>query len=185
MTATRTRHAPRVLVVDDDVKLAGIVARALERAGYGCVVADSGDQALWAANAHHPDALVLDVMIPHPSGVEVCRHLRVAGFAGPIVVISARSRTDDRAAARRAGADAFMAKPFALSDLVSSLDALVGRGAVGGDTRRVNTPTRDHLQRAVGSAVEQGEQVVATSRPTSGTGECSGNGSPSSTSRPW
>lgn len=158
------RPPPSVLVVDDDVKLAGLLGRALERAGYHCVVAGSGDQALWAANAHHPDALVLDVVIPHPSGLEVCRHLRVAGFAGPIVVISARSRPDDRAAALRAGADAFMAKPFALSDLVSSLDALMARGAVGAVGQDVNTPTRDHLRRAAGVRPGSGDDDALAGR---------------------
>jgi DNA-binding response OmpR family regulator len=61
----------------------------LERAGYTCTIAESGDQALWAVDARPPDALVVDVMIPHPSGIEVCRHLRSSGFAGAIVVVSA------------------------------------------------------------------------------------------------
>ena len=114
----------RVLITDDDAKLCSIIARSLERAGYTCAVVASGDQALWAVNANEPDALVLDVMIPHPSGIEVARHLRNDGFSGPIVVISARSTPDDRAAAQRAGADAFLAKPFSLAQLVRTLDQL-------------------------------------------------------------
>lgn len=114
-----------VLVVDDDEKLAAVISRALDRAGYRCRVAASGDQTLWAVNDDPPDALVLDVMIPHPSGVEVCRHLRASGFEGAIVIISARSNPGDRAAARRAGADQFLAKPFPLSHLVATLDGLV------------------------------------------------------------
>lgn len=105
--------------------LAAVLARALRRAGYTCATAESGDQALRAVDARPPDALVVDVMIPHPSGVEVCHHLRNSGFGGPIVVISARSNADDRAAARRAGADRFLAKPFALAELVSTLDSLI------------------------------------------------------------
>ncbi|MET0727089.1 MAG: response regulator [Acidimicrobiales bacterium] len=115
-----------VVVVDDDDKLAAVIVRALELAGYHCRVAASGDQTLWAVNDHPPDALVLDVMIPHPSGIEVCRHLRAGGYDGVIVVISARSNPDDYAAAQRAGADRFLAKPFALSDLVANLDELLG-----------------------------------------------------------
>jgi two-component system response regulator MprA len=117
----------RILVVDDDDKLAGLLVRALERAGYACAVASSGDQALWGMAAQRPDALVLDVMIPHPSGVEVCRHLRSAGFDGPIVMISARSNPDDRTTAMAAGADVFLAKPFPLADLVGCLTALAAR----------------------------------------------------------
>ena len=115
----------QVLIVEDDHKLAAVLARSLERAGYPCTIAESGDQALWAVDARPPDALVVDVMIPHPSGIEVCRHLRSRGFDGPIVVISARSNADDRAAAQRAGADRFLAKPFALAELVSTLDSLI------------------------------------------------------------
>lgn len=131
-TASMTAHdevpprgsAPSVVVVDDDTKLVRILTRALERAGYDCTVAASGDQALWAVAANEPDALVLDVMIPHPGGVEVCRHLRHNGFTGGIVVISARGNPQDRAAARRAGADAFLAKPFSLADLARVVGTL-------------------------------------------------------------
>jgi DNA-binding response OmpR family regulator len=124
----------QVLIVEDDHKLAAVLARSLERAGYTCTIAESGDQALWAVDARPldarpPDALVVDVMIPHPSGIEVCRHLRSSGFDGPIVVISARSNADDRAAAQRAGADRFLAKPFALAELVSTVDSLIDPGA--------------------------------------------------------
>jgi DNA-binding response OmpR family regulator len=111
-----------VLVVDDDEKLAAVIVRALERAGYLCRIATSGDETLWAVQEHVPEALVLDVMIPHPSGVETCGYLRRHGFAGPVIVISGRSHPDDRAAAARAGADRFLAKPFALSELVTALD---------------------------------------------------------------
>ena len=68
---------------------------------------------------HHPDVIVLDVMMPHPSGIEVCRHLRADGWTGGVVIVSARSSPADRAAAERAGADVFLAKPFPLDELVS------------------------------------------------------------------
>lgn len=123
--APRAQPVRQVLIVEDDDKLAAVLARSLERASYACTIAESGDQALWAVDARRPDALVVDVMIPHPSGIEVCRHLRRSGFDGPIVVISARSNADDRAAAQRAGADRFLAKPFALAELVSTLDSLI------------------------------------------------------------
>ena len=129
--APRAHPARHVLVVEDDEKLAAVLARALQRAGYTCATAGSGDEALRAVDARPPDALVVDVMIPRPSGVEVCHHLRSSGFDGPIVVISARSNADDRAAAQRAGADRFLAKPFALAKLVSTLDSLIDRRAGG------------------------------------------------------
>ena len=113
--------AANVLVVDDDVKLASVIVRFLERAGYACETAHTGDEALWALNRAMPDAIVMDVMIPHPSGIEVCRHMRAEGFRGPIVVISAASTPSDRAAATRAGATHFLAKPFPLADLTKSI----------------------------------------------------------------
>ena len=120
-----TPQAPGILVVDDDDKLTSVIVRALERAGYRCRTAATGDQTLWAVNGGRPDALVLDVMIPHPSGVEVCRHLRADGYDGPILMVSARSSVEDRAAATRAGADRFFAKPFKLSDLVETLGEML------------------------------------------------------------
>ena len=115
----------RVLVVDDDPKFARLAVRSLERAGYECVVGESGDQALWAVLRHQIDAIVLDVMMPHPSGIEVCRHLRAYGWIGGVVMVSARSNPSDHATAARAGADAFLSKPFPLDDLVSAVGALV------------------------------------------------------------
>jgi two-component system response regulator PrrA len=121
------RAAPsrRVLVVDDDPKFIRIVVRCLERAGYECATAQSGDEALRAVRRRAPDAIVLDVMMPGPSGIDVCERLRADGWTGGIVMVSARSNSADRANAVRVGANAFVAKPFPLSDLVSAVDALV------------------------------------------------------------
>ena len=121
------RSSGFVLVVDDDSKLADVMVRGLQLGGYECTVAGSGDQALWAVLGRHPDVIVLDVMIPQPSGIEVCRHLRQIGWDGFIVVVSARSNAGDVEAATRAGADRFLAKPFAMAELVATVDALVSR----------------------------------------------------------
>jgi two-component system response regulator MprA len=80
---------------------------------------------LWAVLTDRPDVIVLDVMMPHPSGIEVCRHLRNDGWIGGVVVVSARCSTSDRATAERAGADVFLGKPFPLSELVGVVDRLV------------------------------------------------------------
>jgi len=115
-----------VLVVDDDEKLVSVIVRFLQRVGYDCATARTGDEALWALNRVTPDAIVMDVMIPHPSGIEVCRHMRAEGYSGPIVVISAASSPSDRAAAVRAGATHFLAKPFPLADLAQSIAVALG-----------------------------------------------------------
>ena len=116
-----------VLVVDDDPKFATIAMRILQRMGHRCVRAESGLEALRAVREHRPDAIVLDVMIPAPDGLDVCRQLRSDGWAGGVVMVSARRSPSDRATAVGAGADVFLGKPFPLDDLVSAVDSLVGR----------------------------------------------------------
>jgi two-component system response regulator MprA len=128
--AARTGKKARaglVLVVDDDPKFARVAARVLVRAGYECVTGESGDQALRAMRDHRPDAVVLDVMMPYPTGIEVCRRLRADGWAGPVIMVSALSSPAERATAARAGADTFLGKPFPLHDLVSAVDTLLRR----------------------------------------------------------
>lgn len=110
--------APSVLVVEDDAKLARLLQRALARRGLVAVVAATGDEALRALRTSPGlSAMVLDVMIPHPDGIEVCRQARRDGWLHPVVVISAR--TDDLHARRAidAGATVFLAKPFSLDEL--------------------------------------------------------------------
>jgi DNA-binding response OmpR family regulator len=108
-------------VVEDDPKLGALMVRTLARAGWECTTASTGDQALRSVLHDPPTAIVLDVMIPHPSGIEVCRHLRAHGWRGTIVVISARCGPADVAAAYRAGADCFLGKPFHMSSLVDAV----------------------------------------------------------------
>jgi DNA-binding response OmpR family regulator len=114
----------RVLVVDDDPKFVDVTVRCLERAGYECITGESGDHALWRVLDDHPDVIVLDVMMPHPSGLEVCRHLRADGWTGGIVIVSAANSAADRATAERAGADVYLGKPFPLAELVAAVDEL-------------------------------------------------------------
>lgn len=115
-----------LLVVDDDPKFVDIVVRFLGRVGYQCVVATSGYEALQAVGEHTVDAIVLDLMMPGPNGIEVCQRLRAEGWSGGIVIVSARSNSADRVEAMRAGADAFLAKPFPLIELASTIGELVG-----------------------------------------------------------
>ena len=122
----RDRELPRVtvLVVDDDPKFVHIVVRCLGRAGYHCATAQSGDEALGAVYDLKPDVIVLDVMMPGPSGIDVCQRLRAEGWTGGVVIVSARGNSTDRADAVRAGADTFLAKPFPLAELVAAVDEL-------------------------------------------------------------
>jgi len=115
-----------VLVVEDDHKLAGLLVRVLSRAGFEPLVAKTGDAALQAMRHGEPCAAVVDIRIPHPDGIEVCRQFRRDRWRGPIVAISALNSTDNRTRAARAGADAFLAKPFPLADLVTVIEGLLG-----------------------------------------------------------
>jgi len=128
----RRELVPReVLVVEDDDKLAALIRRILIRTGFEPRLASTGDAALRAMRSHQPAAVVVDVMIPHPDGIEVCRQFRRDGWIGPIVAISARQGPKDRERVVAAGADAFLSKPFRLADLVSTLREL--------DDRRITT----------------------------------------------
>lgn len=119
----------RVLVVEDEPKLAGLVAEGLRRAEYTVDVALDGDEALDFARVTAYDAIVLDVMLPGVDGREVCRRLRQAGARTPIIMLTARDAIPDRIAGLDSGADDYLVKPFALGELLARLRALLRREA--------------------------------------------------------
>jgi two-component system OmpR family response regulator len=119
----------RVLVVEDEVKMAGLLKRGLEEEGYAVDTAGDGEQALWLATENPYDALVLDVMLPDLDGFEVCRKLREAGRWSPVLMLTARDGVADRVAGLDAGADDYLTKPFSFAELLARLRALVRRGA--------------------------------------------------------
>ncbi len=118
----------RLLVVEDDPALSSLLQRALARQGYAVVLAETGEDALWRVTEEHFDAVVLDVMIPAPDGVEVCRRMRLAGRWAPVLLLTARTGVPDRVTGLDAGADDYLAKPFALDELYARLRALTRRG---------------------------------------------------------
>ncbi len=118
----------RILVVEDDEKMASVVRRALEHDGYVVQTARSGAEALWAAREIPPAAVVLDTMIPEPDGFEVCRSLRREGCGAPVIMVTARDAITDRIAGLDAGADDYLIKPFSLGELSARLRALLRRG---------------------------------------------------------
>ena len=119
----------RVLVVEDEAKMAGLLKRGLEHEGYAVDLAADGDEALWAAREFDFDAIVLDAMIPEPDGFEVCRRLRADGRWAPILLLTARDSVDDRVIGLDAGADDYIPKPFSFEELYARLRALTRRGA--------------------------------------------------------
>jgi two-component system, OmpR family, response regulator len=120
----------RVLVVEDQVRLAGLIRRALRGAGEAADVAVRGEDALWMAASTPYDAIVMDVMLPGIDGFETCRRLREDGVATPILVLTARDALRDRIAGLDGGADDYVAKPFEISELLARLRALARRGDV-------------------------------------------------------
>ncbi|MDX6214402.1 MAG: two-component system, OmpR family, response regulator MprA [Frankiales bacterium] len=119
----------RVLVVDDDPELRAALTRALTIDGYAVSAVSNGAKALEAVRELEPDVLVLDVMMPVLGGLEVCRRLRAGGDRTPILVLTARDQVGDRVAGLDAGADDYLAKPFALEELRARLRALLRRAA--------------------------------------------------------
>ena len=119
----------RVLVVDDDAAVRQSLSTALSRDGYEVLAADGGGAALAELTAASVDAIVLDVAMREPNGLEVCRRLRSRGDRTPILMLTARDLIDDRVAGLDAGADDYLAKPFALAELRARLRALLRRGA--------------------------------------------------------
>lgn len=116
----------RILVVDDDARLASSLRRALAYEGHAVEVAADGPAALVAARDRPPDLVVLDVMLPGIDGVEVCRRLR-AGSDLPILMLTARDAVSDRVAGLDAGADDYLVKPFAYDELLARVRALLRR----------------------------------------------------------
>ncbi|HEY7018110.1 MAG TPA: response regulator transcription factor [Gaiellaceae bacterium] len=118
----------RVLVVEDELRMAGLIRRGLAAEGLAADVASSGEDALWMAESSEYDAIVLDVMLPGMNGFETCRSLRAKGVWAPVLMLTARDAVEDRVAGLDTGADDYLVKPFAFAELLARLRALVRRG---------------------------------------------------------
>jgi two-component system, OmpR family, response regulator len=117
----------RLLIVEDEEKLASLLARGLTEEGHAVDVAGNGDDALWMAAATEYDAIVLDVMLPGLDGFATCRQLREQGVWAPVLMLTARDAVRDRVDGLDAGADDYLLKPFSFAELLARLRALVRR----------------------------------------------------------
>ena len=124
-----TPMSTRVLVVEDDPDIAQLVARYLEKAGFTTTMLASGRDALRAIAAERPDLVVLDLMLPHVDGLEVCRLLRANDHTAsiPIIMLTARAEESERIVGLEMGADDYLAKPFSPNELVARVRALLRR----------------------------------------------------------
>jgi|SRR6516164_4315077 len=117
----------RVLVVEDEVRMAGLLERALREEGHAVDVAADGPEGLWLATENAYGAIVLDVMLPGLDGFQLCRRLRQSGRWVPVLMLTARDAVGDRVRGLDAGADDYLVKPFSLIELAARLRALARR----------------------------------------------------------
>jgi two-component system, OmpR family, response regulator len=140
----------RVLVVEDEVKLAALIRKALHEQGLLADVAVKGEDALWMAGSTPYDVVVLDVNLPGIDGFETCRRLREDGIATPILMLTARDAIDDRIVGLDSGADDYLVKPFDFGELFARVRALARRGPVQrGTTLTVGDLSLDVASRTV------------------------------------
>ena len=118
----------RLLVVEDSTRLRTTVAKALRKSGYVVDESSDGEDGLWQARSHDYDGIILDVMLPYRSGLEILSDIRTQGKETPILLLTALSEVEDRVAGLRKGADDYLCKPFALEELLARVDALCRRG---------------------------------------------------------
>ena len=126
--ATACAIVMRILLVDDEARMAQAIRRGLRQAAYAVDVARDGEDALYQASINDYDAVILDVMLPKRNGFEVCRELRAQGSRVPVLMLTARDAVEDRIGGLDTGADDYLTKPFEFGELLARLRALLRRG---------------------------------------------------------
>lgn len=126
----------KILIVEDDSKVAGMIERGLAAEGYSCTVAPDVASALTTARADF-DAIILDRMLPGGDGLEVCRRLRARGDRTPVLMLTALADVDERVDGLRAGADDYLGKPFDFEELLARVDALIRRATPQADSQQL------------------------------------------------
>jgi two-component system, OmpR family, response regulator len=141
----------RILLVEDDLRTADIIHKLLSQAGYTVEHAIDGEEGLIFALNETFDAAVLDIMLPKINGIQIIERIRTNGIKLPVLFLSARSTVDDRVQGLRAGGDDYMVKPFALSELLTRIQALIRRSTSMSEptTLKVGDLTMDLLSRKV------------------------------------
>jgi DNA-binding response OmpR family regulator len=128
-----------ILIVEDDVDIGSLLRRGFASESYQVELVGDGDQALRAANGKSLEAIILDVMLPGRSGIEVCKALRAAGQTAPIIMLSARSSVNERTEGLLAGADDYIVKPFAFEELLARVKVQALRRSNSEEESRILT----------------------------------------------
>jgi two-component system OmpR family response regulator len=141
----------RILVVEDDKKIASFVVNGLRQSGYAADLAMDGEEGLARALAIHYDAAVVDVMLPKLDGLQLIQQFRAGGGRTPVLILSARASVDDRVRGLQAGSDDYLTKPFAFSELLARIQALIRRATQAPEPTRlaVGDLTLDLITREV------------------------------------
>jgi len=150
----------RILLVEDEKKLAGLIKRALKEANYAVDFADNGEDALFLAESIPFDLIILDIMIPGKDGIAVCRHLRKNLIDTPVLMLTARNDVEDKISGLDAGADDYLTKPFSFPELLARVRALLRRKKTDKSNRlKVLDLELDQLTR---KAYRDGEAIELT-----------------------
>ena len=147
----------RLLVVEDDSKIASFVVKGLKEAGFAVDHCGEGEEALIMAEATAYDALIVDLMLPQLDGLSVIQRLRAKGKRTPVLILSAKASVDDRVRGLQAGGDDYLTKPFAFTELLARVQALLRRSTHGAEPTRLTCGdiTLDLLTREASRAGER------------------------------
>lgn len=153
----------RVLVIEDDTKIASFVVNGLKQSGYAVDHAADGEEGLFRAQSIAYDALIVDVMLPKLDGLSLVQQLRSGGSRSPVLILSARASVDDRVRGLQAGGDDYLTKPFAFSELLARVQALIRRSTHAAEPTRlvVGDLAMDLLTRSV---TRNGEEIALQPR---------------------
>ena len=154
----------KVLVVEDDPKIAAVVRRGLELEGFTVEQAADGDEGWWMATEGVYDVIVLDIMLPRRNGFVVCRDLRAAGITTPILMLTAKDGELDEAEALDTGADDYVTKPFSFAVLIARIRALLRRSAAGVASSSTAAVGSLHLDSAARRVWSSGTEVELSRR---------------------
>lgn len=152
----------RVLVVEDEERIANFIARALKEERFAVDSAGDGERALFLAETNSYDLIVLDVVLPRKDGIAVCKELRMKGVSCPVLMLTAKDKTRDKVAGLDAGADDYLTKPFAMQEFLARVRSLTRRSAVyTATTLKIDDLELDRLTHRVSRA---GRDIALTSR---------------------